>query len=188
MTVSAKTAPLPTRQDVLDFWWQAGPAKWFARDDAFDAEIRERFLALMEAAARGDLAEWEGTADGALALLILLDQFPRNVYRQDARAFATDPEALRIARQSVDRGFDRSFPKEARSFFYLPFEHAEDMAAQERSVDLFRRLGQETTYLYALIHMDVIRRFGRFPHRNAVLGRQTTEAEAAFLADGGFSA
>lgn len=178
----------PDALDVLDFWWLAGPEKWFARDDQFDASIRERFGDLIGVAASGDLAEWEETPHGTLALLLLLDQFPRNIFRGSAQAFEHDGEALRLAVLAVDRGYDRAFPKAARVFFYLPFEHAEDMQAQERSVDLCRRLGDQTFYHYALLHMDVIRRFGRFPHRNDVLGRKTTEAEAAYLEDGGFSA
>ncbi|WP_067338301.1 DUF924 family protein [Stappia indica] len=178
----------PDAIDILDFWWTAGPAKWFARDDAFDAEIREKFAPLVEQAREGALDGWAQSSHGALALLLLLDQFPRNLFRGDALAFASDERARRIARAAVDAGFDRAFPREARPFFYLPFEHSEDMSDQERSVDLFRRHGDEQTYLYALIHLDVIRRFGRFPHRNPVLGRETTAAEATYLDDGGFSA
>ncbi|MBO0346744.1 DUF924 domain-containing protein [Roseibium sp. CAU 1637] len=174
--------------DVIDFWWAAGAPKWFARDDAFDAEIRTRFSEVMKLASEGKLSDWEATPHGTLALIILLDQFPRNVYRGDAKAFASDPDALRLARHACDNRFDIVFPKEVRAFFYLPFEHAEDMAAQDMSVDLCRRLGIQNYYHYALLHMDVIRRFGRFPHRNQVLGRDTTPEEAAYLKDGGFSA
>lgn len=174
--------------DVLDFWWRAGPSKWFAKDNAFDREIRERFGGAVEAAMAGKLDSWADGPHSALALLILLDQFPRNIHRGSPLAFCGDEKARTVAAQAVEAGFDRAFPKDARTFFYLPFEHAEDMAAQERSVDLFRQNGTEKEYLYALIHMDVIRRFGRFPHRNAVLGRETTAAEATFLAEGGFSA
>lgn len=178
---------LPLPVDILDFWWRAGPSKWFARNDGFDKDIRTRFSDAVEAGLNGDLDDWAGAPHSALALIILLDQFPRNIFRGSPRAFAGDAKALEVATRAVDEGFDLAFPKEARTFFYLPFEHAEDMAAQERSVDLFRRNGRENEQLYALIHMDVIRRFGRFPHRNEVLGRETTEAEAAYLADGGFS-
>ena len=174
--------------DVLDFWWQAGPSKWFAQSDAFDAEIRDRFFAAIELAQAGELQEWRETPHGCLALIILLDQFCRNVFRKDARAFVADPIALALAEDAMARGYDRAFPKEARVFFYLPFEHAEDMTAQERCVDLCRQLGAQDYYLYALVHMDVIRRFGRFPHRNEVLGRESTAAELTFLAEGGFSA
>ncbi|NBN80284.1 DUF924 family protein [Microvirga tunisiensis] len=174
--------------DVLEFWWQAGPDKWFARSDAFDAEISDRFLTLMEAARTGQLDAWATTPHGSLALLLLTDQFPRNVYRNDPRAFASDAKARDLADLALAQGHDRAFPKAVRVFFYLPYEHAEDMALQEKAVDLCRRTGEHLYFHYALLHMDVIRRFGRFPHRNAVLGRQTTEAEAAYLADGGFAA
>ena len=174
--------------DVLDFWWQAGSSKWFARNDEFDRTIRERFLTTIEAAQAGELDAWAETAHGALALILLLDQFTRNVFRNDRRAFTADPQALSIAKKSVAMGYDKAFPKDVRAFFYFPFEHAEDMDAQQVSVDLFRKTGDRDFHLYALIHLDVIRRFGRFPHRNAVLGRETTPEEQAFLDDGGFSA
>lgn len=179
---------MPSPYDVLEFWWQAGPAKWFAQSDAFDEDIRGRFLALIELAREGGLEDWRTSPHGCLALILLLDQFPRNVYRNDPAAFSGDERALALARFAVEQGYDRAFPKDAKVFFYLPFEHAEDMAAQQLSVDLCRRLGDQNFYHYALIHMDVIRRFGRFPHRNSVLGRQSTSEELAYLADGGFSA
>ncbi len=174
--------------DVLDFWWQAGPSKWFVQDDTFDAACRERFSSANEDAKAGKLNHWKETADGTLGLLILLDQMSRNIYRGTLEAFAADTKAVSIAEHALDRGYDRAFPKDARQFFYLPFEHSEDMAHQEKSVDLYRRLGEQEAYLYALIHLDVIRRFGRFPHRNSVLGRTSTPEEEAYLADGGFSA
>ncbi|QDG75471.1 DUF924 family protein [Labrenzia sp. PHM005] len=182
------TTELPSSIDVLDFWWEAGASKWFAKDDKFDAHCRDMFLPAIEAAQRGDLDSWTETPDGALAVILLLDQCTRNVFRGSGRAFEADSKAVEIARAAVERGFDRAFPKEARVFFYLPFEHSEDMADQELSVDLCKALGDMSYYHYALIHMDVIRRFGRFPHRNKVLGRQSTEAEIAFLENGGFSA
>jgi len=182
------TTDKSTALDILDFWWQAGPAKWFASDAGFDAEIETRFGALVARALDGDFADWETSPHGALALLLLLDQFPRNLFRGTARAFAGDDRALRLAQASLEAGFDRAFPHEARTFFYLPFEHAEDMDAQQTSVDLFRRLGNQEAYFYALVHLDVIRRFARFPHRNAALGRETTPEERAYLEDGGFSA
>lgn len=172
--------------DVLDFWWRAGPAAWFRADPDFDRRVRDELLGLHEAAARGELDGWADGPHGALALILLLDQVPRNVFRGTARAFATDEKALLLAEAALARGFPRAFPVQARFFFYLPFEHAEDMAAQERSVDLFRGLGDEQGHFYALIHMDAIRRFGRFPHRNAILGRTSTPEEEAYLASGGF--
>ncbi|MET1415972.1 DUF924 family protein [Roseibium sp. HPY-6] len=177
-----------TPLDVLDFWWQAGSAKWFAGGEKFDGHCREQFAASLAAANAGELDHWQETADGTLALLLLLDQMSRNIHRGSPEAFSGDAKAVAIAERAIDRGFDRAFPKEARGFFYLPFEHSEDMEHQERAVDLCRRLGDKELYHYALVHMDVIRRFGRFPHRNKVLGRVTTPEEEAYLKDGGFSA
>jgi uncharacterized protein (DUF924 family) len=177
-----------SRLDVLDFWWQAGVENWFAGGSAFDERCRDLFLPATGMAATGGLDDWAQSADGALALLLLLDQMPRNIHRGTPDAFKADGRAVAIAQDALDRGFDRAFPKDARGFFYLPFEHSENMAHQERSVDLFRVLGDQDNYHYALIHMDVIRRFGRFPHRNAILGRTSTPEEVAYLQSGGFSA
>ncbi|HZP69978.1 MAG TPA: DUF924 family protein [Pseudolabrys sp.] len=173
--------------DVVSFWQEAGPDRWFDKDPAFDAEIRARFLATHEAAAAGQLSEWEQTAHGALALLILLDQFPRNMFRGEARAFATDPLARAIAAGAIIRGFDSQVPKQLRNFFYLPFEHSEDLADQERCIALNKAAGDAENLKWAEIHADIIRRFGRFPHRNAALGRTTTQDEQTFLDSGGFS-
>lgn len=175
-----------TPQDVLTFWREAGPKAWFAKDDGFDAAIRAHFEDLHHAAARGELHAWEETADGALALLLLLDQFPRNIYRGSAHQFATDPLARSIADQAIARGFDQAHGKDLRAFFYLPLEHSEDAADQARAVALFESTGDANLVKWANLHADIVRRFGRFPHRNACLGRQSTEAELAFLADGGF--
>jgi uncharacterized protein (DUF924 family) len=177
---------IASSQAVLAFWRDAGYDKWFTRNDDFDREIRERFLATHEAAALGRLADWEASAEGALALMILLDQFPRNMFRGTARAFATDKLAREIATRALDKGFDRDTTATLRSFFYLPFEHSEDLADQERSLALYRALGDENNMKYADIHADIIRKFGRFPHRNEILGRQTTAEEQAFLDGGGF--
>jgi len=177
---------IASSQAVLAFWRDAGYDKWFTRNDDFDREIRERFLATHEAAALGRLADWEASAEGALALMILLDQFPRNMFRGTARAFATDKLAREIATRALDKGFDRDTPATLRSFFYLPLEHSEELADQERSLALYRALGDENNMKYADIHADIIRKFGRFPHRNEILGRQTTAEEQAFLDGGGF--
>jgi uncharacterized protein (DUF924 family) len=173
--------------EVVSFWRDAGPDRWFTKDAAFDAQIRERFLDTYEAAAAGKLSAWEQSAQDALALLILLDQFPRNMFRGDARAFATDPLARAVAAGAIVRGFDSQVPKELRGFFYLPFEHSEDLADQERSVAFQKAAGDADGLKWAEIHADIIRRFGRFPHRNAVLGRTTTSEEQAFLDSGGFA-
>jgi uncharacterized protein (DUF924 family) len=172
---------------VVAFWRNAGPPRWFKKDAAFDDEIREKFRAAHEAAAKGDLAAWEMTEEGTLALLILLDQFPRNMFRGNARTFATDPLALGVARRAVARGFDDKAAAAMRGFFYLPFMHSERHADQQRSVELYRSARDADGLKFAEIHADIIRRFGRFPHRNAVLGRATTAEEQKFLDDGGFA-
>jgi uncharacterized protein (DUF924 family) len=170
--------------EIVQFWRDAGPDKWFAANEAFDREIRTRFLTTYEAAARGDLAVWEGRPEEGLALLILLDQFPRNMFRGAARAFASDPLARQVAEMALARGFDQSVDKAMRLFCYLPFMHSEALADQDRSLQLFEALGDAEQLNYAIIHRDIIARFGRFPHRNGVLGRVTTPAERRFLDEG----
>jgi uncharacterized protein (DUF924 family) len=170
---------------ILTFWREAGPDKWFTRDDVFDADIREKFLATYEAAASGKLAAWEATAEGALALTIVLDQFPRNMFRGEARCYATDPLARQVANRALKRGYDQDVPAVERRFFFLPFMHSEDMADQRRCVALYRE-ADDDDLKYAVRHADIIRRFGRFPHRNAVLGRATTAEEQAYLDADGF--
>ena len=173
--------------EVVSFWREAGPDRWFNKDAAFDKVIHERFFDTYEAAATGKLSDWEHSAQGALALLILLDQFPRNMFRGDARAFATDPLARAITAGAIIRGFDSQVPNELRGFFYLPFEHSEDLADQERCIALNKATGDTENLKWAEIHADIIRRFGRFPRRNAALGRATTPEEQAFLDGGGFA-
>ncbi|HEV7369835.1 DUF924 family protein [Arenibaculum sp.] len=169
--------------DVLDFWFgeRVWP-QWFVRSDAFDAEVRERLGVAHEDAASGRLDDWMQEPRPCLALVILLDQVPRNVHRGTVRAFASDPKALATARLAVERGYDAGFTADERVFLYLPFEHAEDLDAQRRSVELFReRIGPGNYLDYALRHEEIIVRFGRFPHRNAILGRRSTEEEVEFL-------
>ena len=178
---------LASAAEVVSFWRDAGPDRWFTKDIAFDNQIRERFFDTYEAAAAGKLSGWEHSAQDALALLILLDQFPRNMFRGEARAFATDPLARAVAAGSIVRGFDSQVSADLRSFFYLPFEHSEDLADQERGIAFYKASGDADGLKWAEIHADIIRRFGRFPHRNAVLGRTTTPEEQKFLDDGGFS-
>ncbi len=173
--------------DVIDFWRDAGQAKWFNGGQAFDAACRDRFLDAHHAAARREHEDWMHSAEGALALLILLDQIPRNVFRDSGHAFATDPLALHYANRAVDAGFDREVDAELRAFVYLPFEHSEAIDDQRRSVALFEPLGNSEYTKYAIAHLDVIERFGRFPHRNRALGRINTPEEQAWLdAGGGF--
>ena len=175
-----------TPNDVLHFWRDAGPARWFAKSARFDAAIRLKFEAVHHAAARGEHDAWAATAEGALALLILLDQFPRNLYRSSGHAFATDPKARSLARAAVAAGFHRQVEPDLRQFFVLPFEHSEDLADQDEAQRLARELADADLAKWAGIHRDIIARFGRFPHRNACLGRATTPQEQAFLDAGGF--
>jgi uncharacterized protein (DUF924 family) len=177
---------MTTPSDVLAFWREAGPDRWYERDEAFDAAIRTRFLSTYAAAVAGERSDWETTADGALALLIVLDQFPRNMFRDDPCAYAADPLARVVADRAIARGFDQQVDAGERLFFYLPFEHSEDAADQARCVALHIALGDADSLKWAQLHADIIARFGRFPHRNAVLGRKTTPDEQAFLDGGGF--
>lgn len=180
----------PAPRDVIAFWQDAGPAKWFAHDTEFDAIIAGRFEALHHSAARGELADWEGHWEGSLALLLLLDQFPRNLFRGSAHSYATDPLARSIAQAAIAAGHDDQAPAELQVFFYLPFEHSEDLIDQDRCLALVQALdaasGSQFTR-WAALHRDIVVRFGRFPHRNAALGRISTAEELAFLAGGGFA-
>jgi uncharacterized protein (DUF924 family) len=177
--------PGATAADVVAFWREAGPARWFRKDAAFDAEFRTRFMAAHEAARRGELDTWANDAQGALALLILLDQFPRNAFRGTPRMFESDARAREVARQAVQAGLDAQVEPDLRNFFYLPFMHSEQLADQDVGVALAAKLGGEALR-YAKLHRDIIERFGRFPHRNPVLGRSTTPEEQRFLDGGGF--
>jgi uncharacterized protein (DUF924 family) len=177
---------LATPDEVISFWREAGPEKWFSKDEAFDQACRDRFLPTYEAAARGDLNEWELTPDGALAVILLLDQFPRNMFRGQRETYKTDPVALMAADRAIERGFDNKVEPLFRRFFYLPFMHSESLADQERSVTLNEALGDADSVKYAHHHHDIVARFGRFPHRNAILGRETTPEEEAFLKESDF--
>ena len=173
--------------ELVDFWRDAGMAKWFRGGDAFDAECRARWLDAHFAAARREFDDWMEDADGALALVLLLDQIPRNVFRDSGHAFATDPLALHYANRAIDAGHDAKIDAGLRFFFYLPFEHSEAIADQDRAVELFTSLGNANLLGYANAHRDVIVRFGRFPHRNHALGRSNSPEEQAWLdAGGGF--
>lgn len=180
--------PVPPAQAaaVVQFWRDAGSARWFAKDAAFDRAFRERFHDLHFAAAARRCDAWVATAEGALALLLLLDQYPRNSFRGTGHMYATDPLARMFCRQALDAGLDRQVPQDLRLFFYLPLSHSEDMPDQQRALALNRALG-EPFASHAQGHLDIVARFGRFPHRNAMLGRATTVAEQAFLAEGGFA-
>ena len=187
MVADSSHQRIATSDEVLAFWGAAGKGKWFNKNDAFDAQIREKFLATYEAAARGDLSAWEQTPESVLALTIALDQFPRNLFRGSPRTYAMDEKARAVADRALARGFDQKVSPELRTFFYLPFMHSEKLADQERCVALYRALGDDYSLKYAEDHADIIRRFGRFPHRNPILGRTTTPEEHAFLDAGGFA-
>ncbi|MDP8949687.1 MAG: DUF924 domain-containing protein [Actinomycetota bacterium] len=184
----------PTKaEEVLSFWFgrEGEPGygefreAWFRKDPEFDRLVRDRFEALYEAAAAGELDDWREEARSCLALVIVLDQFPRNMFRGDPRSYATDRKAQETAEYAVDRALDRELPEFQRAFLYMPFMHSEDLDHQRRSVELFRGLGDSSDY--AVRHMEIIERFGRFPHRNEVLGRRTTPEEAEFLTQPGSS-
>ena len=179
----------PLADDILDFWLGAGTSvrdEWFRKDPAFDAAIRTHFGATVEAALGGACAAWAAEPRGALALVLLQDQFTRNLYRGTPKMFAGDPRALAVAETAVAAGHDRALGSFERWFLYMPYEHAEDLGAQERSIALFSRLAEETglesPLEWAEKHAAVVRRFGRYPHRNAILGRASTPEEIAFLA------
>ena len=179
----------PLAQEITEFWIGAGPEAWYRRDDDFDAEIRARFGAAWQKAAAGAMDHWINAAPTALALMILLDQFPRNMFRADPRAFATDAKVLGLAKDALEMGHDLRIPEPERQFFYLPFMHSEDLADQTRAIELIETRMPQTgqgNVIHARAHAEIIRRFGRFPYRNADLGRDMTAEEQAFLDAGGY--
>jgi uncharacterized protein (DUF924 family) len=178
---------LATPAEIVAFWREAGPKRWFTPEPAFDEACKSRFLFTYEAAARGDLNQWELTPEGSLAEILLLDQFPRNLFRGTRRVYATDPAALMAADRAIERGHDKATSPDLRRFFYLPFMHAEELAEQDRSVALAEAFGEADYTKWARHHRDIVARFGRFPHRNALLGRSSTDEERRFLEEeGGF--
>ena len=176
-----------TPEDVLAFWREAGPDRWYNKDAAFDTLIRGRFSGLWAKAAAGELSSWEASDEGTLALVIVLDQFPRNMFRDDAMTYSSDALASEVASRALARGAGTRIDQTLLDFLYLPFMHSEELSDQVRCVELFRQSGDPGSLKYAEGHADIIRRFGRFPHRNRVLGRKTTPEEQAFLDQGGFS-
>ena len=180
-------------EEVLEFWFgredEEGYGEfrevWFTKDPEFDREVRDRFEDIYEEAATGRLESWKNEARSCLALIIVLDQFPRNMFRGDPKTYATDEEARAAARHAVEQAYDRELPPFQRLFVYLPFEHSEELEDQQRSVELFRGLtaemGSEDLLGYAVRHREIVERFGRFPHRNEILGRATSPEEAEFL-------
>jgi uncharacterized protein (DUF924 family) len=183
------TDRVPEAEQVLQVWFAQTPARlWFAADAAFDAQLRERFGPLTQAAIAGELSDWGATASEGLALVLLLDQFPRQIWRDSARAFAGDAQALEGALRAVAAGWVAAEPEQARRQFWLmPLMHAEQLSVQEQALPLFERFTDSRTAAFARRHRDVIARFGRFPHRNAALGRDSTSAELAFLKTPGSS-
>lgn len=176
-----------TPADILAFWREAGTERWYKKDDAFDAEVRRRYLGLWQRASAGELSAWESSDDGALALTIVLDQFPRNMFRGEAQAFSSDTKARDVATRAITRGADARIDPRLVEFLYLPLMHSEHLADQLRCVELFRNAPNPDNLRYAEEHAEIIRQFGRFPHRNRVLGRTTTAEEQAYLDDGGFA-
>ena len=172
---------------IVDFWRLAGPARWFTRDAAFDGALAVRFSEALRLARLGAYDHWGETAEGAVGLVILLDQFSRNIHRGSPLAFAADARALALAKASVGKGYHQRLPAPLAQWLIMPFEHAEDLDAQQRCIALFETMGLHDMVHYAKVHMDIIARFGRFPHRNAVLGRSSRPEELAFLKAGGFA-
>jgi uncharacterized protein (DUF924 family) len=176
-----------TPEEILAFWRAAGAERWYKKDAAFDADVRRQFFDLWQKAAAGELPSWETSDAGALALVIILDQFPRNMFRDDVRTYSTDRQALEVASRAIARGADQRIEPVLLEFLYMPFMHSEQLSDQQRCVELFRKTGHAENIGYAQDHADIVRRFGRFPHRNRILGRTTTPEEQAFLDNGGFS-
>jgi uncharacterized protein (DUF924 family) len=185
MRIAAANPPAEAAA-VVDFWRAAGAQRWFAKDADFDCRFRERFLSLHEAAKLGELVDWLATSKGALALVLLLDQFPRNAFRGTPRMYASDAMARDVATAAIGAGHDQAVEENLRLFFYLPFGHSENLMDQERSVALNRSLGQ-LDLSHAERHRYIVNRFGRFPHRNPILGRTTTQEERRFLDEGGYA-
>ncbi len=182
-------ATLPVIAEILDFWFAPGmDQRWFKKDPDFDREVRARWLVHYERAAAGDYDGWSATPEGCLALCLLLDQVPRNLFRDDPRAFATDGAALAVTKAALEQGFDRCLSQVQRLFLYMPLEHSEALDEQEACVRLMAELDENPKWHdYAIEHRDIIARFGRFPRRNAALGRETTDEETAFLKEEGSS-
>jgi uncharacterized protein (DUF924 family) len=176
-----------TPQDIIGFWERAGEARWFFKDAAFDGALKVRFGAALARARDGAFDHWGETPEGALGLVLLLDQVSRNIHRGSPLAFAADARALRLAKGWIGQGFHQKLPAPRARWLIMPYEHAEDLDAQNRGVALFQAMGLSDMAYWARVHLDIIARFGRFPHRNPVLGRASTPEELAFLKSGGFA-
>jgi uncharacterized protein (DUF924 family) len=170
-------------RSIVDFWFSDSVRPlWFNSTAKFDNQLRDRFETVWQQAAAGKLDSWAETAEGALALVLILDQLPLNIYRGEARSFSTEAKARDIVSRAIDKGLDTNLLDEQKAFLYLPFMHSETLADQDRSVELYQAAGLEDNLKFAQHHRDIVRRFGRFPHRNDILGRESTEAELAYLA------
>jgi len=181
------SSDLPRPEAVLDFWFSAGPKKWFTKNDDFDAAIRNQFLNLHCEAAKGNIDNWSSKIEGTLALIIVLDQFSRNLHRNSPLAFATDEKALGLSFGAIEKRQDIELPQGVRQWVYMPFMHSEQLEMQKRSIELFNTIDDAGNMKAALTHRDIIQKFGRFPHRNNVLGRVSNTEELEFLSNGGFS-
>lgn len=173
-----------SQKDVIDFWFkESSPQQWFQKNPEYDALIKSRFIEVYEIARQGGLDDWKNDADGVLALCLLLDQFPRNMFRDTAQAFATDAQALLIVKYAINKGLDQVVSPDKRRFVYFPFEHSEHLPDQKKSLELFETLRADSplSYEYAVRHYDVVEKYGRFPHRNAVLERENTPEEDEYL-------
>ena len=171
-----------TPDEILDFWFSEPISKyWFNSNEDIDADIRMRFVALWEQARQGRLEHWTQTADGSLALIIVFDQLPLNMYRGQAKSFATEAMGIETARQAIDKGFDKQIAQDRLMFMYMPFMHSENMQDQDYALQLFRDAGLEENLKFALHHRSIVERFGRFPHRNPILGRASSAAEIAYM-------
>ncbi len=176
------------RHEILDFWFKdTKPQQWFQTNEEFDTLIKERFFDVYDKAAMGILDDWRTDSDGALALCLLLDQFPRNMFRETPKAFTTDNKALVVAKYAISKGLDQVLSPEKKPFIYLPFEHSENLNDQRRAVELFEKIKdvRPLQYEYAVKHLKVIEEYGRFPHRNRILGRENTPEEESYLAQPG---
>ena len=167
--------------DIINFWLQAGPQIWFKKDDAFDQSVKEKFQTLPDQIIEGQYDHWQTNPNGMLASVIALDQFPRNIHRDTARAFAYDEAARKYAKTAIDQQWDQQVRGELKAFFYLPFMHSEDINDQQYCLDIYNKAGDEDGADYARRHMELIEKYGRFPHRNAILGRKSTPEELAYL-------
>ncbi|MEJ2360035.1 MAG: DUF924 domain-containing protein [Gammaproteobacteria bacterium] len=182
MSADSDKTDIVSARELIDFWFSERVAKfWFNSTPAFDDELRAHFADTYAAACRGELDDWQTSAEGALALVILFDQIPLNIYRGQSRSFASEERARRVASQAISRGLDQHLPGAQKAFMYLPYMHSENLEDQETSVKLFTRAGLEKNLRFAHHHREIVRRFGRFPHRNAILGRESTAEEVAWL-------